>query len=150
METQSVIPGTSRRRGTTWDPDNAESSRYAFVRVSLLVLILSFMLILSSHFSLFITPDSTNSGDNMYTMISTVPPGGSRPNVRNVSLRMSLCLSVIQLVVDVRVLWYYNFVLVTVISLAAVYFLLSSRWVQVATVRWEGWREWSPITWMDH
>ncbi|XP_062418351.1 single-stranded DNA-binding protein 2 isoform X2 [Pungitius pungitius] len=24
--------------------------------------------------------DSTNSGDNMYTMISTVPPGGSRPN----------------------------------------------------------------------
>lgn len=26
--------------------------------------------------------DSTNSGDNMYTMINTVPPGGSRPNVR--------------------------------------------------------------------
>uniref|UniRef100_A0AAX7TUX5 LisH domain-containing protein n=1 Tax=Astatotilapia calliptera TaxID=8154 RepID=A0AAX7TUX5_ASTCA len=25
--------------------------------------------------------DSTNSGDNMYTMINTVPPGGSRPNV---------------------------------------------------------------------
>uniref|UniRef100_A0A665TQZ2 Si:ch211-130m23.3 n=1 Tax=Echeneis naucrates TaxID=173247 RepID=A0A665TQZ2_ECHNA len=25
-------------------------------------------------------PDSTNSGDNMYTMINTVPPGGSRPN----------------------------------------------------------------------
>uniref|UniRef100_A0A4W6G9K7 Single stranded DNA binding protein 2a n=1 Tax=Lates calcarifer TaxID=8187 RepID=A0A4W6G9K7_LATCA len=24
--------------------------------------------------------DSTNSGDNMYTMINTVPPGGSRPN----------------------------------------------------------------------
>uniref|UniRef100_A0A8C9XTZ5 Single stranded DNA binding protein 2a n=1 Tax=Sander lucioperca TaxID=283035 RepID=A0A8C9XTZ5_SANLU len=27
--------------------------------------------------------DSTNSGDNMYTMINTVPPGGSRPNVRH-------------------------------------------------------------------
>lgn len=24
--------------------------------------------------------DSTNSGDNMYTMINTVPPGGNRPN----------------------------------------------------------------------
>lgn len=24
--------------------------------------------------------DSTNSGDNMYTLINTVPPGGNRPN----------------------------------------------------------------------
>uniref|UniRef100_A0A7N8XX27 Single stranded DNA binding protein 2a n=1 Tax=Mastacembelus armatus TaxID=205130 RepID=A0A7N8XX27_9TELE len=30
--------------------------------------------------SLFVMSDSTNSGDNMYTMINTVPPGGSRPN----------------------------------------------------------------------
>uniref|UniRef100_M3ZX43 Single stranded DNA binding protein 2a n=1 Tax=Xiphophorus maculatus TaxID=8083 RepID=M3ZX43_XIPMA len=28
----------------------------------------------------FVLLDSTNSGDNMYTMINTVPPGGSRPN----------------------------------------------------------------------
>uniref|UniRef100_A0A673CNY5 Single-stranded DNA-binding protein 2 n=1 Tax=Sphaeramia orbicularis TaxID=375764 RepID=A0A673CNY5_9TELE len=27
--------------------------------------------------------DSTNSGDNMYTMINTVPPGGNRPSVRH-------------------------------------------------------------------
>uniref|UniRef100_A0A3P9N8F8 Single stranded DNA binding protein 2a n=1 Tax=Poecilia reticulata TaxID=8081 RepID=A0A3P9N8F8_POERE len=31
-------------------------------------------------FLFFVLLDSTNSGDNMYTMINTVPPGGSRPN----------------------------------------------------------------------
>lgn len=40
--------------------------------------------------SLFVMSDSTNSGDNMYTMINTVPPGGSRPNVRH----FSLCITV--------------------------------------------------------
>ena len=33
-------------------------------------------------FLFFFFVDSTNSGDNMYTMINSVPPGGGRPNVR--------------------------------------------------------------------
>lgn len=38
--------------------------------------------------------DSTNSGDNMYTMINTVPPGGSRPNVRHLICLCVLCVCV--------------------------------------------------------
>lgn len=50
----------------------------------------------------FVMSDSTNSGDNMYTMINTVPPGGSRPNVRHFFLCISLseCTEVQMIVVE--------------------------------------------------
>ena len=45
-------------------------------------------------FLFFFFVDSTNSGDNMYTMINSVPPGGGRPNVRPRCVCVCVCVCV--------------------------------------------------------
>lgn len=63
---------------------NTPSSRWCFLILTII--------------SNVLPSDSTNSGDNMYTMINTVPPGGSRPNVRHL-----ICLCIMRVCVCVWV-----------------------------------------------
>uniref|UniRef100_A0A3Q2QF04 Single stranded DNA binding protein 2a n=1 Tax=Fundulus heteroclitus TaxID=8078 RepID=A0A3Q2QF04_FUNHE len=73
MPGMSMGPGGGR----PWpNPPNSNSTPYSSASPGSYVVRITQILTVSPLALL----DSTNSGDNMYTMINTVPPGGSRPN----------------------------------------------------------------------
>lgn len=81
----------------------------------------------------FLFTDSTNSSENIYTMMNPIGPGGNRPNVSDGDIKLSPPAT--------QAYWPLFILLV---------FFLSSRWDQVLMGLWVEWVAWSSIIWTDH